>query len=292
MHGLFSAQPTFSTRYAGTHNQSALFGYTGDAPDVNLVFNSSGLSDFDYRNSYISAWVYLESGFGKCFKIFEKGEVDLCFKVETQNGAHRLLANVSGVECDSGIDIPETEWVNVGLHISKQSSTVGFFKKELGEEHHSWYQKSGHSSYEDVNNDTSVYVGLSKYGSYANDDLSGHRAWMDNLRVDVGFFDGESDFAQIADVDNEVTIPEIHKDQWAHVGATYDPNSACVKLYHNGNIVGKYTNYTVNMTDPDNADVCVGKLGSGEMAGGVVVSEVNIYDRVLTDNQMYSIATQ
>ena len=398
MHGLFSAQPYFSTSYGGIHNQSALFGYTGDAPDISLVFsgNNSGLSEFDYTDSYISAWIWVEAGFTKCFKIFHKGD-NLCFKVKFKNGALRLLADVGGVACDSGIDIDSDKWYNVGLHVSKQDGTVSFFSKDKDAHHNEFYQKTSHTAFTAVNGSSPIYVGTDKSGSTgstfvvtasagkyfidgvetptlelsenetyifdttalgtdhpfrlsavsdgggvqpstspdeyttgtnyttsstsitvasgapsmlyyycdkhtgmggginvssSSGDLSGNRVWVDNLRVDVGFFDGESDFLQMADVDNDVTIPEIHKDQWVHVAATYNPEAGCVKLYHSGELVGKYTNYFVNMEDGHNDKITLGALDSGAtLTDGVVLSEVNVYDRVLTDTQVYGIVS-
>ena len=395
MHGLFSAPPTFSSSYGGTHNQSALFGYTGDAPDISLVFsgNKSGLSSFDYTDSYISAWIWVEAGFTKCFKIFHKGD-NLCFKVKLKNDALRLLADVGGVACDSGIDIDSDKWYNVGLHISKQDGTVSFFSKDKDAHHNEFYQRTSHTDFTAVNGSSPVYVGTDKStgatfvvtasaGKYFIDgvetptlelyenetyifdttalgtdhpfrlstvsdgrdgivkhglagsginyttsstsftvaagspstlyyycdnhpdmgggitvssssgDLSGNRVWVDNLRVDVGFFDGESDFLQMADVDNDVTIPEIHKDQWVHVAATYNPEAGCVKLYHSGELVGKYTNYFVNMEDGQHDDITLGSLrgdqGYASLTDGIVLSEVNVYDRVLTDTQVYGL---
>ena len=411
MHGLFSAQPTFSSSYGGTHNQSALFGYTGDAPDISLVFSgNSGLSEFDYTDSYISAWIRVEAGFTKCFKVFHKGD-NLCFKVKLQNGALRLLADVGGVACDSGIDIDIDKWYNVGLHVSKQEGTVSFFSKDKDAHHNEFYQKTSHTAFTGVNGSSPIYVGTDKSSEtyhpttfvvtasagkyfingvetpnlqlYENQtynfdttaladhpfklstvsdggggqpstsgneyttgtvgtfftvvqsgtsyqtrlsitvaagahstlyyycekhagmgggitvssssgdlsgDLSGNRVWVDNLRVDVGFFDGESDFVQIADVDNDVTIPEIHKDQWVHVAATYNPEAGCVKLYHSGELVGKYTNYFVNMEDGHHDDITLGSLGGdASLTDGIVLSEVNVYDRVLTDTQVYGL---
>ena len=89
LHGLFSKQPQFSTSYQGSHNQSVLLGCQtnepADSTPISLVFsgNESGLSEFDYTDSYISAWIYIfnrdddanvTSLVGRCLKIFDKGE--------------------------------------------------------------------------------------------------------------------------------------------------------------------------------------------------------------------------
>ena len=306
MHGLFSKQPHFSTSYKGSHNQSVLIGYDPSEPanstPISLVFsgNETGLSEFDYTDSYISSWVYVAkrhdqdatSLVGTCFKIFSKGENNICFKVEEVSGNNRLRATVGGVSIDSGININSGKWVNVGLHISKQNETVSFFAKEKDTLTHSHdYTEIAHTSFTNVNNNSPILVGVGdEYGAIGSYDYP--RAWIDNLRTDVGYFDGQGHFLQLADVDNETEIPEIHKDQWAHVAATYDPSSACVKLYHNGELVGKYANYLIDMKDTEgySPDISVGRIGTTSLSDGAVLSGVNVYDRVLSETQIYGVS--
>ena len=74
--------------------------------------------------------------------------------------------------------------------------------------------------------------------------------------------------------------------------STYNPEAGCVKLYHSGELVGKYTKYFVNMEDGHNDKITLGALDSGAtLTDGVVLSEVNVYDRVLTDTQVYGIVS-
>ncbi len=301
LHGLFSKQPTFHASYGGTHNQSVLLGCAVDdtTGSTSLVFSGkeSGLSEFDYTDSYISAWIYIEnkhdesttSLVGRCFKIFEKGD-SLCFKVEEAGGNNRIKATVGGVECDSTINVNVKKWVNVGLHISKQNQTVTFFAKEKDTltSSHDIYEKANHTSFTSVNNSSPIFVGMGD--AYGDSDYAYPRVYIDNLRVDVGFFDGKGHYLQLAEVDNDTEIPEIHKDQWAHVAATYDPQSACVKLYHNGEIVGKYNNYLIDLQDGEHGEINIGKIGSTSLSDGVVLSEVNVYDRVLSDTQIYGVS--
>ena len=168
---------------------------------------------------------------------------------------------------------------------------MSFFAKEKDTLTHSHdYYEAAHTNFTNANNDSRIFVGMGD--AYGGSSYDYPRVLVDNLRVDVGYFDGTGHFLQLADVDNETEIPEIHKDQWAHVAATYDPDSACVKLYHNGELVGKYANYLIDMKDAEgiSPDISVGRIGTTSLSDGVVLSQVNVYDRVLSETQIYGVS--
>ena len=115
--------------------------------------------------------------------------------------------------------------------------------------------------------------------------------YIDNLRIDLGYFNGTDKFIEIADVNNEVSIPTIAPDTWTHVAATYESAKGRVKMYHNGAQVAEFNNYNVVPTNDSNQPVFIGKYGDTIISDDVMLSDVKVYDKVLTDKQISDLYT-
>ena len=110
--------------------------------------------------------------------------------------------------------------------------------------------------------------------------------YVDNLRVDLGYFNGTDKFIEFADTNNEVSIPTITNDTWTHVAATYESAKGRVKMYHDGVQVAEFNNYNVVPTNDSNQPVFIGKYGDTVISDNVMLSDVKVYDKVLNDKQI------
>jgi hypothetical protein len=110
--------------------------------------------------------------------------------------------------------------------------------------------------------------------------------YVDNLRIDLGHFSGTDKFIEFADTNNEVSIPQITNDTWTHVAATYESAKGRVKMYHDGAQVAEFNNYNVVPTNDSNQPVFIGKYGDTVISDNVMLSDVKVYDKVLTEKQI------
>jgi hypothetical protein len=109
---------------------------------------------------------------------------------------------------------------------------------------------------------------------------------IDNLRLDLGHFDGLTKFYDIADSNNEIELAKIPANTWTHLAATYESAKGRVKMYHDGAQIGEFNNYNVAPTDDSNQKVFIGKYNDNVLTNDTLLSDITVYDKVFTDGQV------
>lgn len=277
IHGIFASPPvkSSSSHYGGTYNKSAAIG--GD-PDNHLKFSGSAFDNSDFSESYMSAWIRTPSPtMTEDFYIFKK-DGEFAFKCAKSADYNYLCADFGSTSVTSTLTVTPGEWTNVGVHFNKQNGKITFFKKQL----------NATSSEVDIKTDQTLSVtsNTNDIRTFINNNTTNQIVEVDNLRIDLGHFNGTDKFIEIADVNNEVSIPQITNDTWTHVAATYESAKGRVKMYHNGAQVAEFNNYNVVPTNDSNQPVFIGKYGDTVISDNVMLSDVKVYDKLLTDTQI------
>ena len=273
IHGIFSTPPVRSSdnHYGGTYNKSAAI---GGNPDNHLKFSGNAFANSDFSEAYMSAWIKPPT-LTEDFYIFKKdGE----FAFKCAKTTNYLCADFGSTTVTSTLTVTADEWTNVGVHFNKQNGKITFFKKAL----------SATSSEVDIKTSQtlSVTANTNDIRTFIENNTTNQIVEVDNLRIDLGYFNGTDKFIEIADVNNEVSIPQITNDTWTHVAATYESAKGRVKMYHNGAQVAEFNNYNVVPTNDSNQPVFIGKYGDTVISDNVMLSDVKVYDKVLTDKQI------
>lgn len=273
IHGIFASPPVRSidSHYGGTYNKSVAIG--GD-PDNHLKFSGSAFDNSDFSESYMSAWIKPPT-FTEDFYIFKKvGE----FAFKCAKTTNYLCADFGSTTVTSTLTVTADEWTNVGVHFNKQNGKITFFKKALSATSSEVDIKTGQT--------LSVTANTNDIRTFIENNTTNQIVEVDNLRIDLGYFNGTDKFIEIADVNNEVSIPQITNDTWTHVAATYESAKGRVKMYHNGAQVAEFNNYNVVPTNDSNQPVFIGKYGDTVISDNVMLSDVKVYDKLLTDKQI------
>ena len=273
IHGIFASPPvkSSSSHYGGTYNKSVAIG--GD-PDNHLKFSGKAFANSDFSEAYMSAWINTPT-LANDFYIFNK-EGEFAFKCASTNYLCAKVGNGSTF-VTSTLTVTPGEWTNVGVHFNKQNGKITFFKKALSATSSEVDIKTGQT--------LSVTANTNDIRTFIENNTTNQIVEVDNLRIDLGYFNGTDKFIEIADVNNEVSIPQITND-WTHVAATYESAKGRVKMYHNGAQVAEFNNYNVVPTNDSNQPVFIGKYGDTVISDNVMLSDVKVYDKVLTDKQI------
>ena len=288
---MFATSPVKNStnHYGGNYNKSVTIGGVPDnidnpTPDNHLRFNGRAFENTDFTEAYMSAWINPPSALTQDFYIFQKTN-EFSFKCAKVVGGSMYLCaeyyNGSGMTLvTSTLTVTANKWTNVGVHFNRQNNKITFFKKEL----------------DATSSVTDVHTGLSptmSINTTATNDIrtfiennTNQTVLVDNLRIDLGHFNGIDKFIEYADENNEVTISQITNNTWTHVAATYESSKGRVKMYHNGQQVAEYNNYNVVPTNDSNQPVFIGKYGDSVITNDVMLSDVKVYDKVLTDKQI------
>ena len=286
IHGVFASPPikSSSNHYGGTYNKSVAI---GGNPDNHLQFNGTSFDNVDFTESYMSSWINPPVALTQDFYIFQKTD-EFSFKcAKDVSGSMYLCAeyyNGTGMTLvTSTLTVTVNKWTNVGVHFNRQNNKLTFFKKEVDVS----------SSEIDVHDNLSPTMSINTTATTATNirtfienNTSNTVVYVDNLRIDLGYFNGTDKFIEFADVNNEVSISQIENDTWTHVAATYESSKGRVKMYHNGAQVAEFNNYNVVPTNDSNQPVFIGKYGDSVITDNVMLSDVKVYDKVLTDKQI------
>ena len=278
-HGFFSADPVLNSlnHYGGTYNKSVEIGQT------DIIFNGGAFSNLDFSESYLSAWINIPGTLSNDVCIFKKANnfAFKCNKTTNVLSAEYLVPGTSTSNVvTSTLALANSTWTNVGVNFNRQNKNVTFFKKTAA----SAVAESQVLSNLTLNFNNSVNTDLRCFMDETV--ASTQIVLVDNLRVELGHFDGLSKFYEIADSNNEIELPKIPANTWTHLAATYESAKGKVKMYHDGVQIGEFNNYNVTPTDDSNQKVYIGKYNDNLLTNNTLLSDITVYDRVFTDSQV------
>jgi len=282
-HGMFTFDAVTNNlnHYGGTYNKSVEIGGLQDSNN-SIVFNGEAFSNLDFSESYMSCWINTPV-LNNDMSIFKKDD-NFDFKLNKTTNILSAEYLVPGTATSnlitSSLSVANDTWTNVGVHFNKQNKNVTFFKKDSV----STLAESEVHSNVNLSFNNSVETDLKCFIDKSPDD--DQKVLIDNLRLELGHFEGINKFYEFADSNNEIELARIPVSTWTHVAATYESAKGKVKMYHNGDQIGEFNNYNVAPTDDSNQKVYIGKHNNDSITQNTLLSDITVYDRVFTDSQV------
>jgi hypothetical protein len=254
---------------------------TTNASDI--IFNGGAFSNLDFSESYLSAWINVPETLSNDVCIFKKDD-NFAFKCDKTTNVlsveYLVLGGSTSNVVTSTLALANNTWTNVGVHFNRQNEKVTFFKKTAA----SALADSEVKSNLILNFNNSINTDLR---CFMDETVAANQiVLVDNLRVELGHFDGINKFYEFADSNNEIELLRVPANTWTHVAATYESAKGRVKMYHDGKQIGEFNNYNVAPTDDINQKVYIGKHNTNVITTGTLLSDITVYDRVFTDNQV------
>ena len=283
-HGMFAldAEKSALNHDGSTYNKSVKIGGALGSNN-NIVFNGDVFSNLDFSESYMSSWINVPETLTNDVCIFKKDD-NFAFKCDkTTNilsAEYLIPGTATSNVITSTLSLANDTWTNVGVHFNKQNEKVTFFKKTAA----SALAESDLHSNVNLTLNNSVNTDLRCLIDKTVDD--NQHVLIDNLRLDLGHFDGLTNFYNIADSNNEIELAKIPEDKWTHLAATYESAKGRVKMYHDGDQIGEFNNYNVAPTDDSNQKVFIGKYNKNVLTDDTLLSDITVYDKVFSDGEV------
>jgi hypothetical protein len=281
-HGLFAHSPikNNTNHYGGTYNKSVEI---GGMSNNSIVFDGFCYSNMDFSESYMSSWIKASNTLTEQVDIFHKKD-NFKFSLTTNNFLQAEFFNTKTSLSNiltSQFSIDDEVWTNVGIHFNKQNNKATFYKKTNDITIPSSIDTHSNIDLSFNNTITSDIVTRVQGGGGAYKCLL-----VDNLRIDLGFFNGINTFEEIADFHNKIAINTITNNIWTHVAATYDQSKAKIKMYHDGAKVAEYNNYNVAPTSAGTIPVHIGKYENNFMSDNIQIADIKVFDETYNEQQI------